>query len=154
MVTRMHYTRWEGRRLVLSEIPHVPFRLTRPRRARWYEIAGAALVSLAWFFIALEIVLNSWGCASADGYDSPPESSSPGAQPDSSGRAWCCDAKDAEGKASLVCGMRERPAAKDDVVGDTCYCHGIVRGHECIDETAWTPGTFCTQAQVVCWEEQ
>lgn len=171
MSARLPYTRWErdrGGKLVLRQATYRvvgrPHTLERGLALR--DAAVATIASALWFFAVLCIVVSALGCASADGtYDSPPESApSPEAQPDSLPatvevelakavplqRNWCCDAVRG-GKRALTCGLSERP---DDVT--TCYCSGTVSAdtETCRDESAWTPGTFCTQGYLLCFEEE
>lgn len=150
MVIRQPFTRWERDRLGKLVLRQATYRVVgRPHvLERGMVLRDAAMVSLAsglWFFAVLVIALQSLGCASADGnYPIPPGSSSPEAQPVSSpGRDWCC-ATD----GYLTCGLRTRLSE------GTCYCAGIVHGDECEDATAWTPGTFCTQGYLLCFEEE
>lgn len=110
------------------------------------------------FFAVITIALNV-GCASADGSPPPPEEPSPEAQPDSLPvdvvaeappleRNWCC-AAERFGTPVLACGYSVRPSYAQE-----CYCSGIVSAdtETCRDNTAWTPGTFCTRADLVCLE--
>jgi hypothetical protein len=86
MVTRLPFTRWERDRLGKLVLRQRTYRVVgRPyalecglalRAAAADALAAALLLA-----VAFVIVVKSLGCASADGTDSPPESSSPEAQP-------------------------------------------------------------------------
>jgi hypothetical protein len=172
MVTRMRYTRWERDRLGKLVLRQSRYRVVgRPyvleRGLALRDASMATLASALWFCVVLVIALNALGCASADGnYPTPPGKSSPEAQPVSlpeevdaepqqvvappMQRHWCCDAM-RDGKPALTCGLSVRPENEA-----TCYCSGIVSADAmiCRDESPWTPGTFCTQGQLLCFEEE
>lgn len=165
MSARMPYTRWErdrGGKLVLRQATYRvvgrPYLLERGMAMRDAALValGAAASLVTVLAVAVVIVVGFSGCASADGYDSPPGSStSPEAHATYSAQpqGWCCDAWDQDGKRYLECGQQTRPE-HESVPGDTCYCHGVVSGDECGDASPWTPGSFCMQSDLVCWEAE
>lgn len=159
MTARMVYTRWHrdrGGKLVLRQTVLRVYP-QRSRLDRAVELACDAAAVVLWFVLLLVLAVNSTGCASADGYDSPPGSSaSPEAHATFSEQpqGWCCDAWDEDGKRYLECGLATLPAEHADEAGNRCYCHGVVSGDECGDASPWTPGSFCTQANLVCREAE
>lgn len=162
MTRTTHYTRWRrdhAGKLVLRQESyrvigrsHVVERGLAMRDAAM--VTGAAAI---WFFAVLCIALSTQGCASADG---APPLPSPEAQPDllpvdvvaevapPLERNWCC-AAERFGTPVLACGYSVKPS-----YAQLCYCAGIVGAdtETCRDNTAWTPGTFCTRADIVCLE--
>jgi hypothetical protein len=139
MSARQVYTRWERDRLGKLVLRQSTYRVIgRPylleRGLAMRDAAMVTIATAAWFVAVLVIALQASGCAGAL------------EQSDDTGRAWCCDATDANGNDALVCGIRHAAS------GDGCYCHGLVIGDMCLDPKPWTPGTFCTQANLVCLE--
>jgi uncharacterized protein YceK len=125
----------------------------------WRRVGGWALLGFALgyaaFVIAMAVLcaVALTGCGGsvdeADGLQAQAwVVNAAQADPLTSQRHWCCDVI-VDGRPALTCGILFRSG----VSWATCYCSGIVdtAAGTCEGTKPYTPGTMCTQSELVCW---